>query len=169
MKPSRTPKQLANDARLRVRAKIRSDDLDGAKSEVNISAKGPLEVERRSIEVIPEAAFKGKAEDEAFMNEIVTVLIEAEENPDAPTFIQTGHNGIDQYIQRGIPQKIKRRFLYSLIAGKRSQFASNFGKDGSGKEFNKLTGRTSTTHRIALIDDTQRGRQKFAEWMQLPA
>lgn len=163
----RSPKQLANDARMRARAKIRSDDLDGAKTEINISTTGPTTATARQIEVIPETKVAKKAAEEAFMNEYVVVLIEPDDDPDAPVFLQSGHNGVDQYIQRGVPQRIKRRFLYSLIAGKKTQQASSFGKDGSGKEFNRLTGRTSTTHRIALIEDTTEGRKAFAQWMQL--
>lgn len=170
--PSRTPKQLANDARLRAsrgkpRAKIRSDDLAGAKSETNISVTGPTTAETKRIEVIPESKAARKAAEEAFMNEYVTIMIEPDDNPDAPIFLQSGHNGVDQYIQRGVEQRIKRRFLYSLIAGKRTQQSSQFGKDGSGKEFNRLTGRTSTTHRIVLIEDSIEGRKAFAQWMQM--
>jgi len=173
-KPLRTAAQLANDARLRAsrgkpRAQIRSDDFAGAKTEASISATGKAAVTHSTIEVIPEAKAARKAADEAFMNEYVVVMIEQDDNPDAPIFLQSGHNGVDQYIQRGIPQKIKRRFLYSLIAAKKTVRASQFGKDGSGREYNRLTGRTSTTHRISLLEDSTEGRKKFAEWMQAPA
>ena len=172
-KPSRTPAQLANDARLRARAgkpkaQIRSEDFAGARTEANISATGKTEVTHRQIEVIPESKAARKAAEEAFMNEYVVVLVEQSDDPDAPVFLQSGHNGVDQYLQRGVPQRIKRRFLYSLIAGKKTAQASTFGKDGSGKEFNRLTGRTSTTHRISLIEDTAEGRKAFSQWMQLP-
>lgn len=170
--PVRTPKQLANDARLRAtrgkpKAQIRSDDFAGARSEVSISTTGPITATPRQIEVIPETKMARKAAEEAFMNEYVTIMIEPDDNPDAPVFLQSGHNGVDQYIQRGVPQRIKRRFLYSLIAGKKTAQSSAFGKDGSGKEFNRLTGRTSTTHRISLIEDSIEGRKAFAQWMQM--
>jgi len=171
-KPHRTPAQLANDARMRAgkaKTMIRSEDFAGARTEANISATGKAEVTHRQIEVIPESKMARKAADEAFMNEYVVVLIEQDDDPDAPVFLPSGHNGLMQYVQRGIPQKIKRRFLYSLIAGKKTAQASQFGKDGSGKEYNRLTGRTSTTHRISLLEDTPEGRKKFAEWMQMKA
>lgn len=159
------------NARLRAgpAAQIRSEDFSGAKSEVEISAAGDMTIEHKQIEVIPAAKARAKMAEEAFMNEYVTIMIEADENPDAPTFLEAGHNGIPQYVQRGIPQKIRRKYLYSLIAGKRTQFASAFGKDGSGKEFNRLTGRTSTTHRISVLDDTPQGRAAFAQWMSAPS
>lgn len=171
-KPPRTPAQLANDARLRSRAKpkarIRSDDFAGARTEANISATGKTEATHRQIEVIPEAKAAKKIAEEAFMNEYVVMMIEPSDDPDAAIFQQSGHNGDPQFIQVGVPQKIKRKFLYSLIAGKKTSHASQFGKDGSGKEFNRLTGRRSTTHRISLIEDTPAGRAAFAQWMQMP-
>ncbi len=170
----RTAAQLANDARLRAtrgkpRAVITSDDVTGAKSETNISATGKTEVTHSSIEVVPESRGLKKAAEEAFMNQIVTVQIESTEDPDEAVWIPTGHNGTDQYIQRGVPQPIKLRFLYSLIAGKKTAQTSSFGKDGTGKEFNKLVGRTSTTHRFSVLDATPEARKKIAEWMAQPA
>ncbi len=170
-KPPRSAAQLANDARLRAAKgipKVRSEDFAGARTEANISVTGKAEVSHRQIETIPEAKAAAKIAEEAFMNEYVVVLIEQDDDPDAPVFLQSGHNGTDQYIQRGVPQKIRRKFLYSLIAGKKTAQASQYGKDGSGKEYNRLSGRTSTTHRIALIEDTTEGRKAFATWMQMP-
>ena len=172
-KPPRTAAQLANDARLRARAgkpkaRIRSEDFAGARTEANISATGKAEVTHRRIEVIPEAKAARKIAEEAFMNEYVVIMIEPDDDPDSPIFLPSGNGGDMQYIQRGVEQKIRRKFLYSLIAGKKTAQASMFGKDGSGKEFNRLTGRTSTTHRISLIEDTPEGRKAFSQWMQMP-
>lgn len=171
-KPSRSPAQLANDARLKAglnkpKAQIRSEDFAGARTETNISATGKTEATHRQIEVVSEARAAKKIAEEAFMNEYVVVMIEPDDDPDAPVFLPSGNGGDMQYIQRGVPQKIRRKFLYSLIAGKKTVQASQFGKDGSGKEFNRLTGRTSTTHRISLIEDTQDGRKAFAQWMTM--
>ena len=174
----RTPAQLANDERLKNlgaaafgprRPKITSEDFAGARTETNISATGETTVTHRQIEVIPESRAMKKAEEEKFMNQEVTIQIDSTENPDEPVWVHTGHNGRDQYIQRGIPQPIKLRFLYSLIAAKKTAKTSDFGKDGTGKEFNKLTGRTSTTHRYQVIDASPEARKKIAEWSQLPA
>ena len=171
MRPSRTPKQLANDARLRSkrRVAISSDDLTGGRSQIDISATGPLKVDRSTIEVIPESKGQKKAADEAFMNQIVTVQINGSEDPDEPVWVPSGHNGDMQYFQRGIPQQIKLRFLHSLIAAKKTALTSSFGKDGSGKEFNKLIGRTSTTHRFDVIEASPEARKAITVWMQQPA
>lgn len=146
-----------------------SDDFAGARTEADISATGKAEVAHRQIEVIPEQRMRDKAADEAFMNQIVVIQVDSSDDPDEAVFIPTGHNGVEQYIQRGVPQAIKLRFLHSLIAGKVVAQASSFGKDGSGKEFNRLTGRTSTTHRYQVLEATPEIRKRIAEWSQQPA
>ena len=113
--------------------------------------------------------FEMYAREQAFMNQLVTVQIEATEDPDEPVWVHSGNGGTDQYLQRGVPQTIKLLFLYSLIAAKKTALTSSFGKDGSGKEFNKLVGRTSTTHRFSVIEASPEARKKIAEWMQMPA
>jgi hypothetical protein len=168
-KPSRSPAQLANDARLRVgkpKAAVSTDDFSGARADVSISGAGKAEVERSQIEVVPSMI---AAEDEAFMNEYVVIQLEQDDDPHAPLFVHSGHNGIDQYIQRGVQQKIRLKFLYSLLAAKRTQYACTFGKDNSGNEYNKLGGRTNTTHRVSVIEATPRMRDAIVKWMSLPA
>jgi hypothetical protein len=56
-------------------------------------------------------------------------------------FVYLGHNGVSQYVKRGEPQTIKRKFLYSALAAKTVKFACAFGKDNSGNEFNRLNPR----------------------------
>jgi hypothetical protein len=140
--------------------------LAGARTEIDIAARGEVEVTHSRIEVETSMA---AVEDEAFMNEIVTIQVEQDDDPNAPTFIHSGHNGIDQYIQRGVPQKIKLKFLYSLLAAKRTQFACAFGKDNSGNEFNRMAGRTNTTHRVNVINATPKMRDAIVKWMSMPA
>jgi hypothetical protein len=152
-----------------IKAQVTSDDLSGAKTEINIPPTGDARAEHSRIEVIPEAKAASKIEDEAFMNEFVKIQIEMDDEPNAPLFVYSGHQGEPQYIRRGEPQRIKRKYLYSLIAAKKTQLACSFGKDSSGLEFNRLAGRTNTTHRLTIIEDSTRGREKFVEWMQQPA
>lgn len=169
--PSRTPAQLANDARLRAsrkpKAVITSEDVTGARSEVDISATGELTIER-SIEVVPANKMESKARETAFMNQYVTIQIEASEDPDEPVWVHSGNGGTDQYIQRGVPQRIRLLYLYSLIAAKKTAHTSTFGKDGTGKEFNKLLGRTSKTHKFDVLEASAEARKKIAEWSALP-
>ena len=177
-KPSRTPKQLANDARLRAKKgmpafhvkknMIGPDDMkDEPQTNISISTTGKAEAER-TIEVIDPMKFKTKAQDEAFMNEMVEIQIEADDDPNAPLFVHSGHQGVVQYIKRGEPQTIKRKFLYSLLAAKQAKLVCSFGKDMNGQEFNRLSGPSRATHRVVVLNDTARGREAYAKWMAQP-
>lgn len=133
---------------------ISSDDVQAG---VNLG-RAPEElrdagVEVDDIEVVAAQAMRSKVAEASFMEEKVMIEIEADDDPNAPEFIYSGHQGISQYIKRGVPQAIKRKYLYSLLAGKRVKFACAFGKDGNGNEFNRMNGSGQTSHRIRLISD----------------
>jgi len=110
-------------------------------------------VELDDIAVIPAHQMASKAAEAKFMEDKVLVEIESDDDPNAAEFVPAGHNGVMQYIKRGVPQLIKRKYLYSLLAAKRVKFACAFGKDGQGNEFNRLNPSAQTSHRIRLIQD----------------
>lgn len=111
-------------------------------------------IEADDIEVVPAKDMVSMAQMEKFMNDKVIVEVEADpEDENAPVFVYVGHNGVAQYIKRGEPQTIKRRFLYSALVSKRVKMACAFGKDGGGNEFNRLTPNAAMTHRIHLVQD----------------
>lgn len=110
-------------------------------------------IELEDIDIVPAKKAHSKAAEARFMEEIVVVMIEAADEPNAPVFIHAGHNGVSQYIKRGERQNIKRKYLYSLLAAKRVKFACAFGKDGSGNEFNRLNPSGQMAHRVSLVED----------------
>lgn len=114
------------------------------------------------VDIIPEHKFTSKLQEAKFMEEKVVIEIEGDDDPHAPVFIYSGHNGVTQYVERGKPQAIKRKYLYSMLMAKTVKFASAFGKDGSGNEFNRLSPSARTTHRVRLIrDDSPNGGMKW--------
>lgn len=153
--------------RVAAKGKIHTDDLMRAAEErTPPELDGGHVINLDDIEVIHPARMRSLAAQEAFMNEKVVVMIEADEDPNSPMFIYTGHQGITQYIKRGTAQAIKRKFLYSLVAAKRTQMACTFGKNPDGSEFNRLVGRTNTTYRLNVIQDSPEGLKEFQVWMQ---
>ncbi len=122
-------------------------------------------IEAEDIEVIAAKDLVSKAQMERFMNEKVVVEVESDpEDENAPVFVYVGHNGVTQYIKRGEPQVIKRKFLYAALASKRVKMACAFGKDGSGNEFNRLTPSAAMTHRIHLVaDDNPQGGMRWVQ------
>lgn len=186
MQPSRSAAQLANDARLSARKGTKKialaiampdfyvkknltgpDDVDPPQNNIEISTTGPASAERTLIvDAVQPAQMLAKAENEKYMNEMVEIIIEADDDPNAPLFVHSAHNGTTQYIKRGENQVIKRKFLYSLLAAKSARLVCSFGKDQNGKEFNRLAGPSRTTHRVVVINDTARGRADYNAWMQ---
>lgn len=119
-------------------------------------------VEIDDIEVVPAKQMVNVANEAKFMEEKVVVEIEADDDPHAPEFIFSGHNGVSQYIKRGGPQAIKRKYLYSLLAAKRVKFACAFGKDQNGNEFNRMNPSGQTAYRVRLVrDDNPQGGMKW--------
>lgn len=186
MQPSRSAAQLANDARLSARKGTKKaapaspdfhvkknltgpDDVDQPRHEIAITTTGKATAERTLIiDAVQPAQMLAKAENEKYMNELVEIIIEADDDPNAPLFVHSAHNGVTQYIKRGENQTIKRKFLYSLLAAKSARLVCTFGKDQNGKEFNRLAGPSRTTHRVVVINDTARGRADYNVWMSQP-
>lgn len=105
-----------------------------------------------------------KAAVEKFMNEKVVIEIEASDDPNAEVFVHSGNGGRAQYIKRGEPQSIKRKYLYSLLAAQKVGFGCAFGRDANGNEYNRLSPSSSTTHRVRLIrDDNPAGGMKWVQ------
>lgn len=117
-----------------------------------------------SDEEIVTSSSMSKAAVEKFMNEKVVIEIEASDDPNAEVFVHSGNNGRAQYIKRGEPQSVKRKYLYSLLAAQKVGFGCAFGRDANGNEYNRLSPSSSTTHRVRLIrDDNPLGGMK---WIQ---
>lgn len=122
-------------------------------------------IEADDIEVVAAKDMVSAVQMEKFMNEKVVVEVESDpEDENAPVFVYVGHNGVTQYIKRGEPQTIKRKFLYAALVAKRVKMACSFGKDNSGNEFNRLTPNAAMTHRIHLVSDNN--PQGGMRWVQ---
>ena len=121
-------------------------------------------IDASDIEIVQAADANRVIDELKFMEEKVVIEIEADDDPNAPVFVYLGNGGVTQYVERGKEQAVKRKFLYSALAAKAVKFASAFGKDNSGNEFNRLTGTARTTHRVRLVrDDNPQGGMK---WLQ---
>lgn len=157
-------------------ARISTDDLKagqdlGATVDATLSEIRPPSdlVTRDDIQIVQPQDMKTLAEQEKFMNEFVEIQVDyTSDDPNEPIFLYAGHNGSQQWVRRDEPQRIRRKYLYAMVAGKKTQFACSFGKDQNGNEYNRLNAKTSTTYRIHVLKDTPEGMKKFAEWMREP-
>lgn len=120
------------------------------------------EFHRCDLDIVSERDVDYAAKEAAFFEEKVEILIEMDDHPDAPIFVPLGHNGTTQYVKRGEPQVVKRKFLYSAFAAKTLRYACAFGKENSGQEFNRLSPSVSTQYRVQLLrDDNPQGGPRW--------
>ena len=188
MAKERSPAQLANDERLRQRrqqsqaerSQGQAPEVFGARTTTGpedaqdevqqfttISTEGEVSSTTENIDVVDPSQAMRLIENEAFMNEFVEIEVEPGDGEGAPKFIPAGHNGVTQWIQVGVPTKVRRRYLYSLLCAKSARLASDFGKDAAGREFNRLDGPKRNTHRVIVLNDSAKGREKYREWSQM--
>lgn len=150
----------------RTKSIVRSDDLNPQSNNANAPPElNTVPYGREDIEVVPMTAMEMNVREAKFMEEKVLVEVEADnDDPNAPVFVLFGHNGVNQYVKRGEPQAIKRKFLYSALAAKTVKFACAFGKDNTGNDFNRLSANVRATHRVRLIEDhNPQGGMKWAQ------
>lgn len=121
-------------------------------------------VDLSDIQIVSADKMRDKASEAKFMEEKVEIEIEAGDGPNDPVFVHSGHQGVSQYIKRGVVQTVKRKYLYSLLAANSVKFACAFGKDGSGNEFNRMSGSGQRAHRVRLISD--KNPEGGMKWVQ---
>lgn len=114
------------------------------------------------LDVVGERDAQHAAAEAKFFEDKVEIIIEMDDSPDAPLFVMLGHNGVSQYVKRGEPQVVKRKFLYAAFAAKTLRYACAFGKDNSNTEFNRLSPSVSMQYRVQLLrDDNPQGGPRW--------
>lgn len=114
------------------------------------------------IQIVKESDLSFKAKEAKFMNEMVQIQIEPGTKDNDPMFVQLGHNGASQYVLRGEPQAVKRKFLYSGLMAKVIRMNCTFRRGAGDTEVNKLTPSTKLSYGIQLIrDDNPQGGMKW--------
>lgn len=92
---------------------------------------------------------------EAFMNELVTIVINPSQDPDDPILVKVGVNGVNQFIPRGEPIAIKRKYIEVLARAKRTDFAQTLD-ERLGEKMNHLRAMHSLRHPFSVISDPNR-------------
>jgi hypothetical protein len=88
------------------------ETVDGSKMEV---------IEDQTLEK-PSVEFNTEARDEAFMNEMVTIILADTTDENAPPHIILSVNGVTQPLLRGVPTMVRRKFVEVLARCKESKY-----------------------------------------------
>lgn len=105
------------------------------------------------IDVVDKPLPKGALEIEAFMNEMVTIVVNAPHDPDEPMLVQVGVNGVNQFIPRGEPIAVKRKYVEVLARAKRTDFAQNLDERLGETAFNQVRPMHSLRFPFSMIHD----------------
>jgi hypothetical protein len=92
------------------------------------------------------------AEELAFMEEKVTILVHESTDPNADNPVEVGVNGRKQFIFRGHPQEVRRCYVERLARAKRTSFRQDT-TSSDPTVLNKLHQATALQYPFSLIED----------------
>lgn len=132
-------------------AKIRELDTRGE----HLGAQDPIdpmETGDPSVVVVEGPLPKGKAEIEAFMAEIVTIVVADTTDKNASRIVSVTVNGRTQNFFRGVAQRCRRCYVERLARAKETSYMQNLDP-GQGELVNKLYPHNALSYPFALIED----------------
>lgn len=115
------------------------------------------------IETVAESKdFSKLASDEAFMNELVTVMIHSTTDENQAPHVIVNCNGTNQPIIRGVPTKVKRKYVEILARMKETKY-TQVTPNPAAPDVSELRARHGLAYPFDLVDDSNpRGRA----WLQ---
>lgn len=105
------------------------------------------------FDVVDKPLPKGALDMEVFMNEVVTILVNPPTDADDPTLIKVGVNGVNQFIRRGDPVDVKRKYVEVLARSKRTDFAQTLDERLGEQGFNSLRSMHSLRYPFSMLRD----------------
>lgn len=90
---------------------------------------------------------------EAFMNDMVTIVVNPSNDPDEPMLVQVAVNGVNQFIPRGEAIAVKRKYVEVLARAKRTDFAQNLDERLGEQGFNQVRTMHSLRYPFSMISD----------------
>jgi len=115
------------------------------------------------IETVAESRdFSKLASDEAFMNELVTVMVHSTTDENQPNHVVVNCNGMNQPLIRGVPTTVKRKYVEILARMKETKY-TQITRNASAPEQIDMVARHGLSFPFDLVEDKNpRGRA----WLQ---
>jgi hypothetical protein len=167
---SETLSTLAKNNPVSITSGIESQDFQtGADETVNFRQAGDehdaeLVVERPRIVDPENPAFSEKVANEAFMHEMVTVIVNPDNDPRADPVVEIGVNGHTELFPRGVKRTVKRMFVEGLARAKPVKFR-NVSRVNPETGVEEVVNPTTTGQRypFTVVEDRNR---LGASWLQ---
>ncbi len=123
----------------------------GADREFNINEIGSGVPE---IEMIERNLDSKLIEDEAFMNEPVTIMIaDTTDENDADVLVQVAVNGRNQFFVRGQAQTVRRCFVERLARAKKTGYSQNLDERLGEDKFNRMRAHNTLRYPFTVLED----------------
>ena len=87
------------------------------------------------------------------MNEMITIVVNPPNDADEPMLVQVAVNGVNQFIPRGEPIAVKRKYVEVLARAKRTDFAQNLDERLGEQGFNQVRTMHSLRFPFSLLRD----------------
>lgn len=162
----------ALNARTRVAPVVKSNTIDAgdlalpADSVVEMASSGAPELQREEIEIPDGPLTKGHAEELAFNEELVEIIVHDSSDPLAEPIVEVYNNGKLQMFPRGMPVTCKRKYLEGLVRSKPVAYSNVEFVREDGSRAVKYPKRTSLRYPFQVLrDDNPRGRAWLAKIM----
>ena len=115
------------------------------------------------VETVAESRdFSKLAADEAFMNELVTVMIHSTTDENQAPHVIVNCNGTNQPIIRGVPTKVKRKYVEILARMKETKY-TQVTPNPAAPDVSELRARHGLAYPFDLVDD---GNPRGRAWLQ---
>jgi len=105
------------------------------------------------IETVAESRdFSKLAADEAFMNELVTVMVHSTTDENQPNHVVVNCNGMNQPLIRGVPTTVKRKYVEILARMKETKY-TQVTRNASAPEQIDMIARHGLSFPFDLVED----------------
>lgn len=106
--------------------------------------------------------FERVAAEEAFMNELVTVMVHSSTDENQAPHVLLNCNGINQPVVRGVPMEIKRKYLEILARMKETKY-TQVTPNPAAPDVTEFRPRTGLAYPFELVEDKN---PKGRAWLQ---
>lgn len=119
---------------------------------------------RGKIETVDGPDAMGRADELAFMEEFVTIMVHPSTDPNAVPLPFTSVNGRPQYFQRGQPQRVRRKYVEILARAKKTTYTQTTEHDPrTGNVYQKMNPHTALEYPFSVVEDPN---PKGVDWLR---
>lgn len=105
------------------------------------------------VQPVERVVSKDKLEALAFMEEEITVLVHESTNPVDEQLVEVWNDGTPQRFQRGVEQRVKRKYVEVLARAKKTVHRNEKYKDSNGDDAYRYPSSTALKYPFSVVED----------------